>query len=224
MNILLADDHALFRDGLGLVLGQLGETIHLLVAGSFEAALQEALGCPDLDLALLDLNMPGMMGAASITRFRQLVPDVPLVVVSASEDGAEIQRMLDNGASGYITKSSSARVMLSALQLVLAGGVYVPPVVLHQTPQAQQPPPSLSPQPARTGSGALHAIPQITDRQFDVLRLLLQGKANKVIARELNLSEGTVKIHLAALFRALNARNRTEAAMAARVLGLDRLD
>jgi DNA-binding NarL/FixJ family response regulator len=212
MNILLADDHVLFRDGLSLVLGQLGDDIHLLVAGGFDDALDKARTCPDLEMALLDLNMPGMDGVRSIARFRELLPDTPVVVISASENVAEIGRLLDCGASGYIPKSSSARVLLSALQLVLAGGVYVPPVILS-TP---------SDSASRDGKpGSQH--PPLTDRQLDVLRLLLQGKANKVIARELKLSEGTVKIHLAAIFRALNANNRTEAAMSARALGWEKL-
>lgn len=208
MNILLADDHVLFRDGLGLVLEQLDEDVRLLVAGSFDAALDQARACPDLEMALLDLNMPGMDGARSLARFRELMPDTPVVVISGSEDVAEIGRLLDSGASGYIPKSSSARVLLSALQLVLAGGVYVPPLVLSGAP-------------AGAGREARSGAPQppFTERQMDVLRLLLQGKANKVIARELDLSEGTVKIHLAAIFRALNANNRTEAAMAARAQG-----
>lgn len=212
MNILLADDHVLFRDGLSLVLGQLGDDIHLLVAGGFDDALDKARTCADLEMALLDLNMPGMDGVRSIVRFRELLPDTPVVVISASEDVAEIGRLLDCGASGYIPKSSSARVLLSALQLVLAGGVYVPPVILT-------PPSDSASRDAKPGS----QHPPLTDRQLDVLRLLLQGKANKVIARELKLSEGTVKIHLAAIFRALNANNRTEAAMSARALGWEKL-
>lgn len=209
MNILLADDHVLFRDGLCLVLGQLGGGVNLLVAGSFEDALAQAGQCADLDLALLDLNMPGMIGAQSVARFRQAYPAVPVVVVSASENAGEIQRVLDAGAAGYIPKSSTARVMLSALRLILDGGVYVPPVVLDLPNHGASP----NPRP--------DALAQLTDRQLEVLRLLLQGKANKVIARELNLSEGTVKVHLAALFRALDANNRTEAAMAARARGWD---
>lgn len=211
MNILLADDHVLFRDGLSLMMGHLGENVSLRVAGNFLDALEQARAVADLDLALLDLNMPGMAGASSVGRFRELFRDVPVVVISASENVAEIQRVLDAGAAGYITKSSSSRVMLSALRLVLAGGVYVPPVVLNPLAHGGV---------ARASANGADD-PPITGRQMDVLRLLLQGKANKVIARELNLSEGTVKIHLAALFRALNANNRTEAAMAARERGWD---
>jgi DNA-binding NarL/FixJ family response regulator len=206
MRILLADDHALFRSGLSLVLQQLKPDVSVIEAANLQEALAQA--GPGLDLALLDLNMPGMDGAAGVIRFREQATDVPVVVVSASEDAADIEQLLDAGAVGYIPKSSSSQVMLSALSLVLAGGVYVPTQVLRRAlPHAG---PSSKP-----GAGAL-----LTDRQLDVLRLLVQGKPNKVIARELCLSEGTVKIHLASLYRVLNAANRTEAVMAAQRQGL----
>jgi len=159
-------------------------------------------------MALLDLNMPGMNGVAGITRFREQASDVPVVVISASEDVADIKEILDAGAMGYIPKSSSSQVILSALRLVLAGGVYVPVNVLHDADSPSE--------PAHKVRGGIH----LTDRQLDVLHLIIQGKPNKVIARELQLSEGTVKIHLASIYRALNASNRTEAAMAAQRLGL----
>lgn len=207
MQILLADDHALFREGIHLLLSGLDPGIRIVEACSFDIALARALDTPDLDIALLDLNMPGMNGVDGIARFRARVADVPLVVISASEDAGDIRRILDAGAVGYIPKSSSSQVMLSALRLVLAGGVYVPVNVLHEPADAA---------PAhRAREGA-----QLTERQLDVLRLIVQGKSNKVIARELQLSEGTIKIHLASIYRALNAGNRTEAAMAAQRLGL----
>jgi len=208
MQLLMADDHALFRDGFSLLLKQLEPGIRVIEAGCFEAALACACSEPDLDIALLDLNMPGMNGIEGVTRFREQAEAVPVVVISASEDAADIRQLLDAGAAGYIPKSSSSQVMLSALRLVLAGGVYVPVDILRDM-DAQA-------EPLRKHR---HGV-QLTDRQLDVLRLIIQGKPNKIIARELQLSEGTVKIHLASIYRALNVCNRTEAAMVAQSLGL----
>ena len=209
MQLLMADDHALFRDGFSLLLKQLEPGIRVIEAGCFEAALACACSEPDLDIALLDLNMPGMNGIEGITRFREQAEAVPVVVISASEDAADIRQLLDAGAAGYIPKSSSSQVMLAALRLVLSGGVYVPVNVLRDLDLLVEP----DQKPRREGA-------HMTDRQLQVLRLIVQGKSNKIIARELQLSEGTVKIHLASIYRALDAGNRTEAAMAARDLGL----
>ena len=209
MHLLLADDHSLFREGLHLLLAQLDADARVSEASNFDAALACALEEADLDLVLLDLNMPGMNGAKGVERFRASLPNLPVVVISASTAAEDMRGILDAGAVGYIPKSSSSQVMLSALRLVLAGGVYVPPDVLRAPVQAAE---------------SAHRAPRehvlLTDRQIAVLRLIVQGKPNKGIARELNLSEGTVKIHLASIYRALNALNRTEAAMAAQRLGL----
>jgi len=209
MQVLLADDHALFREGFSLLLRQLDPDVQVIETGCFEAALACTISRPDIDIALLDLNMPGMNGAEGIARFREQDGDLPVVVISASEDVADIKHLLDAGAAGYIPKSSPSQVMLAALRLVLSGGVYVPVNVLQDLDLLDEP----AHKSKRAGS-------QMTDRQLQVLRLIVQGKPNKLIARELQLSEGTVKIHLASIYRALDASNRTEAAMAARDLGL----
>lgn len=207
MRILLADDHDLFRAGLGMVLQGLGDTVELAQAGSLSAAMDCVGKTPEFDLALLDLNMPAMNGMAGLRQFRQQFPEIPVVIVSASDSPADAQQALDAGASGYIHKSSAPQVMLSALQLVLAGGVYVPPQALR----AEETVPA--PYKGRFGS--------LTARQIDVLRLLAAGKPNKLIARELGLSEGTVKIHLSTIFRVLDVNNRTEAVLAAQAMQLD---
>jgi DNA-binding NarL/FixJ family response regulator len=213
MHLLLADDHALFRDGLSLLLKQLDPDVHIIEASCFEAAMASVESGIDLDLALLDLHMPGMNGVEGITRFQAQASDVPVVVISASEEVADIKDILDAGAMGYIPKSSSSQVMLSALRLVLAGGVYVPVNVLHDVDASCEP--TCKSTASKPGAGS-----NLTHRQLEVLRLIIQGKPNKTIARELKLSEGTVKVHLASIYRALNASNRTEAAMAAQHLGL----
>ncbi len=211
MKILLADDHDLFRAGLGMVLGELEADTQLLQAASLTDAIECALAEPDLDLALLDLNMPAMNGNAGLQQFRTQFPQVPVVIVSGSDDLAAVHDALNTGASGFIHKSTSPSVMLSALRLVLAGGIYVPP---HAMRQEQAPKPA--PPAANKGWET-----RLTARQMEVLRLLALGKPNKLIARELDLSEGTVKIHLSAIFRVLDVNNRTEAVLAAQQLSLD---
>jgi len=206
MKILLADDHDLFRAGLGMVLGELEADTQLLQAASLTDAIDCAQAEPDLDLALLDLNMPAMNGNAGLQQFRARFPQVPVVIVSGSDDLADVQGALNTGASGFIHKSTSPSVMLSALRLVLAGGIYVPPHAMRQD-QATKP---------ATSNKAWGS--RLTARQLEVLRLLALGKPNKVIARELDLSEGTVKIHLSAIFRVLDVSNRTEAVLAAQQL------
>ncbi len=211
MKILLADDHDLFRAGLSLVLAELDTQLSLLQAASLDAALLCAESQPDLDLALLDLNMPGMDGMQGLVQFRARFPDIPAVIVSASDDLADIREVLAAGASGFIHKSTAPQVMLSALRLVLAGGVYIPSYALGEAR-------------AGDGNGAKKKAPWaggLTTRQLEVLRLLAAGKPNKLIARELDLSEGTVKIHLSAIFRVLEVNNRTEAVLAAQQLNLN---
>jgi len=211
MKILLADDHDLFRAGLGMVLGELEADTQLLQAASLTDALVCAQAESDLDLALLDLNMPAMNGTTGLQQFRTQFPQVPVVIVSGSDDLADVQAVLNQGASGFIHKSTAPSVMLSALRLVLAGGIYVPP---HAMRQETAPAPTAP--IARKGWEA-----RLTARQLEVLQLLALGKPNKVIARELDLSEGTVKIHLSAIFRVLDVNNRTEAVLAAQHLRLN---
>lgn len=201
MRILLADDHALFRSGLAMVLAQLDAEATICEASRFDEALDYAT--QTLDLALLDLYMPGMDGEAGILRFMAAAPGVPVVVISGSEDADCIRDLLGAGAVGYIPKSSPSQVMLSALRLILNGGIYVPTQALHRATAA---PISAGPKPQ---------LPPPTERQLRVLRLLAEGKPNKVIAREMGISEGTVKIHLAALYRTLHVANRTEAVLVA---------
>ena len=207
MTVLVVDDHPLFRDGLKLVLQQLADGTRVVAESDATRALEAARSIPDLDLVLLDLGLPGIDGYAAIERFAQVSPGVPVVIVSAREDPAEVRRAIDLGATGYIPKSTPAATLLDALRLVLGGGVYVPPLLVRAVrPQAQgastatqEPPPE-----------------DLTQRQIDVLALLAEGKSNKAIARELDLSEKTVKAHVTAVFRALGVINRTQAALEAR--------
>ena len=214
MSVLVVDDHPLFREGLRQLLGELQEGAEVLAEGDAEKGLEVARSRGDLDLVLLDLTMPGMNGIAAVERFGREAPGVPVVIISAHEEPAQVRRALSLGAVGYIPKSTPARAMIDALRLVLGGSVYVPPLMLGalQGDGGGQ---------AHAQAGAPHASgEQLTERQVDVLALVALGKSNKVIARELELSEKTVKAHITAVFRALGVINRTQAAIEARRRGL----
>lgn len=218
MRILLADDHSLFREGLLHVLKELGTEPDVIQASDYPSAIETATRNPDLDLALLDLNMPGMDPVAGIRTFRTRFPLLPVIVLSASESADDVKHALDSGVLGYIPKSSTSSVMLSAIKLVLAGGVYLPSLLLgheiyHGDTNHPSPPKPVS-APQRNGNRGL------TDRQLQVLALLAEGKPNKAIARILDITEGTVKIHLVAIFQALGVKNRTEAVIAAQEMDL----
>ncbi len=206
MRVLIADDHPMVRDALARTVRQLDAHADVREMGDLRTLMDVAREAP-ADLALVDLNMPGMDGLAGLRRLREAEPTLPVVVASGQEDVATIRAVLAAGAMGFIPKSERPEVLLGALRLVRAGGVYVPPRLLDAVNAA--PPPSSA---AKTAA--------LTPRQFDVLRCLLRGEPNKLIARELGLTEGTVKIHIAAILRVLEARNRTEAVVRARELGL----
>ncbi len=226
MKILIADDHRLVIEAVKAKLSELGAGIEFVLALSVDELLAGATD--DLDLALIDLNMPGADGQAHIDEIRRRHPAVPVIVLSGYEDPAIMRSALERGVLGFIPKAYSPEVMLSAVRLVLAGGVYVPPMMLTALPPGivagVSPTSAAGGEPfARGGNGASgqtleHLRSVLTERQVEVLQLLSQGKPNKLIGRSLGISEGTVKIHLAAIFRALNVRNRTEAVVAAQAL------
>lgn len=216
MKILIADDHRLVIEAVKVKLAELGPDVEFRTALRVEDLQHEA--ADDLDLALIDLTMPGADGYSHIAELRERLPALPIIVLSGVEDPDVMRAAIDLGALGFIPKAYSPDVMLSAVRLVLAGGVFVPQMMLsgmsHQPPG---PPPGAADAGDRSPSlDQLRGL--LTERQIDVLRLLSQGKPNKLIARDLGISEGTVKIHLAAIFRALDVRNRTEAVVAARGL------
>ncbi|WP_432729357.1 response regulator [Variovorax sp. W6] len=232
MKILIADDHRLVIEAVKAKLSELEPGIEFVLAMSVDELLAGATD--DLDLALIDLNMPGADGQAHIDEIRQRHPAVPVIVLSGYEDPAIMRSALERGVLGFIPKAYSPDVMLSAVRLVLAGGVYVPPMMLTAVP-----PGIVAGMTQQAGTEALvrgaggaagssgggggtqtleHLRSVLTERQVEVLQLLSQGKPNKLIGRSLGISEGTVKIHLAAIFRALNVRNRTEAVVAAQAL------
>lgn len=213
MKILLADDHALFRDGMHYVLQQLAEQVEIYDASTFPEALELVEKNGGIDLALMDLNMPGSEGAASARVFHLRYPDIPLVVVSGSDQRTDIERVMEFGAMGFVSKMTSGKVMLSALRMVLEGGIYLPPQLLQQT-MASMEQASTDKRSSRSNEFGL------TVRQMEVLQHLAAGKPNKDIAREMSLAEGTVKIHVAAVYQALHVNSRLEAVRTAQRLGL----
>jgi DNA-binding NarL/FixJ family response regulator len=205
MKLLVADDHPLVRDALARTLQAVLPQAQVFQAPD-RAGAEALLQAEAPALALLDLHMPGMQGAAGVAALHRRFPAVRLLVVSGDDDPATVRAVLAAGAVGFLPKAESGEVMQQALRLVLQGGSYVPAQALAGLDSVPASP--------RASAGSL------TPRQHEVLRCLMQGQPNKQIARELGIGEGTVKLHLAAVLRALHARNRTEAVVRARELGL----
>ncbi|MBM3540176.1 MAG: response regulator transcription factor [Alphaproteobacteria bacterium] len=214
--VLLADDHALFRQGIRLLLADCLKGATLVEADGFDSALEALQKNGSATLIVMDLRMPGMAGANSLRALREAYPEAKLVVLSASEARADILEALGAGVHGYIPKTALPAEIGAAIKYVLDGGVYVPPLLSRAADDPLPPAGEAKPAPA---NGPALDLQRFTPRQRDVLRLLAAGKSNKEIARQLDLAEGTVKIHLAAVFRALNARNRTEAVVLAGKFG-----
>lgn len=212
MHILLVDDHTLFREALLHVLNQLDTHVLIREASNAEEAAQLISRFANLDLILLDIDLPGVDGLTALPDLRELAPTVPIVVLSGSETTAHVTRSLENGAIGYIPKSCSSHEMLAALKLILEGEIYVPARLMGKLNA-----PILSGKSANTSE----QIPVLlTSRQVEVLELMTKGLPNKSIARTLDVAEGTVKLHVAAILRTLGARNRTDAVMQASRLGV----
>ena len=214
MKVLVVDDHPLIRQALTVVLKQLDSEIEVLESSNCEDALQLAESHHDLDLLLLDIHLPGVSGLDGLQAFRERLPRVPVVVLSASENSDDITRAIDSGAMGFIPKSQSSQLMVSALRLVLAGGVYLPPELVRRSALDHEA------VPARQTREVSYRDLGLTERQAQVLALLIQGKPNKLICRELDLAEGTVKIHITAILKALKVTNRTQAVIEVSRLGL----
>jgi len=216
MKILIVDDHVLIRDALRGVLKELkGDADVLEASDCRQAMVLIADNAADLSLILLDLNLPDRDGFSALAELRERYPAVSVVVLSGQHDRDSVVKALDLGALGYIPKSGQREVMVSALQLVFAGGIYIPPEILtHEgaTQTATQPSSGAHPHISPSDLG-------LTGRQLDVLALMMQGKSNKAICRVLDLAEPTVKNHVTAILKALKVTNRTEAVIAVRELG-----
>lgn len=209
MKILVVDDHVLIREALRGALNELKRGVNILEASDCRQTLQLIEEHVDLDLILLDLQLPDGDGFSVLAELRERYPALAIVVLSAVQDRDRVVRALDLGALGFIPKTAQREVMLSALQLVLSGGIYIPPQAL-----ARQDAVSATDRP----SVSLADV-GLTERQVEVLALMMQGKSNKAICRVLDLAEPTVKNHVTAILKALNVTNRTEAVIAVRELG-----
>lgn len=202
MRALVIDDHPLIHEIMPAVLGKAFGEVTVRTEATLEAGLARAAAGEAPDLVLLDLGLPGCKGLDALERFRSQFPELPLVVVSGDCDRESIRGALEAGAVGYIPKTSKPEVIIAALKVIAAGGTYVPPEALE------------APEPRRRGGH------DFTERQKDVLRLLLKGYGNERIARELAIAPNTVKQHAHAIFTALGVSSRAEAVIAASRLRL----
>ncbi|MEP1469531.1 MAG: response regulator transcription factor [Halieaceae bacterium] len=197
MKILLVDDHALFRDGLALLLLKLAEDVTVIEADNSNAAFEALSSHSDIDFMLLDLNMPGVDGFSILQTTISEYPTVPVAILSASSRQEDVDKVMATSAAGYINKNTASDVILGAVQLMLAGGLYMPPTSAAASEHDTIPPESA-----------------LTERQTEVLALLVDGYSNKQIAGSLGVAEATIKMHVTAIFKALNVKNRTQAALA----------
>lgn len=207
MKILIADDHALFRDGLALRLEEIAPEAVILQASSYSQVFKILNTEPAVDVLVLDVEMQDMPWLESLKKIHTLAPKTKIIVVSASEDSRTIRTILATGVKGYIPKRSEIKVFNNALKLIIEGGSYVPPNLLENTP-------------LNALSGRNIGIKTLTTRQSQVLDLIAQGKSNKQIAYDMGVSESTVKLHINALLRSLHVSNRTQAVITAQKIGL----
>jgi DNA-binding NarL/FixJ family response regulator len=213
MKILVIDDHVLIREAMRGVLRELkGEAAVILEASNSRQAMRQIEQNPDLELVLLDLGLPDWDGLEMLSELGNRYPTISVVVLSAKQDRDTVTKALDLGALGFIPKSGQREVMLSAFNLIFSGGIYIPPEILNR----REPPPRAAPAPSKATAADLG----LTERQMEVLVLMMQGKSNKAISRVLALAEPTVKIHVSAILKALKVANRTEAVITATTLGL----
>lgn len=221
MKILVVDDHALIREALRSVLRELNQDSTVLEAANYRQATRLLREHPDLGMILLDLRLPDRDGMAVLAEFRERHPAITIVVLSAFNDYDTVVKALNIGALGFIPKSAERPVMLSALQLVLAGGTYIPLDILARQGSAKASPSRPATVPAATTASLSPAQLGLTGRQVEVLTHMMRGMSNKTICRKLDLAERTVKNNVTAILKALGATNRTEAVVKAGELGWD---
>ena len=215
MDILIADDHELFLEGLKLVLKSHFPQANITAVKDYPEVF-ETIDKNRFDLIMTDLAMPGANSINALSQIHETLKDTPIIVVSAVFDKEIVQKTIEMGVSGYIPKSSSNDLMLSAIHLVLAGGVYIPKALLEDV--------SIAPEMALDFQNLKEATvaespntrtKKLTPRQIDVLRGIAKGLPNKLIAYELGLTEGTVKVHVTVILKTLGVTNRTGAVMEA---------
>jgi DNA-binding NarL/FixJ family response regulator len=224
MKVLLVDDHPLILDALRSVIQGMGDDVTVFTAASAAEARASLAADSDFDLVLLDLALGDADGFELLVEFRSTYPAVPVVVVSGSDRHSDVIRCVDAGAMGFIPKKASSGQLHEALGIVMTGGIFIPPMSFGFKTEAEIAEADTVPSVLRVVREQSESEPHpqpvdlaslgLTPRQSDVMALLLQGKPNKLIARELNLSVETVKDHVAAVLRALNVSSRTQAVLA----------
>lgn len=218
MKFLIADDHELFLQGLGFILHKEYPQTEIVSAKNYTEIFEILQKDKNFDLILTDLAMPGADWLEAIEKIHKLCPDVPIIIISAVFEREILQKTYDLGVSGYVSKAFPNNLIIGAINLVLAGGIYIPPEILQMSIKS----------PSATVQKLLKDLSQsqtksdkvLTPRQTEVLRCMAEGLSNKQIAYKLNVSEGTVKIHITLLMRTLEVTNRTSAVRKATQLGL----
>jgi DNA-binding NarL/FixJ family response regulator len=201
--ILIVDDHPLFREALRNALGTAKTRLDISEAGSLDALISHLARDDSCDLVLLDLRMPGVQGLSGLIYLRSQYPNIPVVIVSASEEPGIMRKSLHLGASGFIPKSSGAATIIEAVETVLDGGVWAPPWTESEPPADSE------------AATIAERVASLTAQQIRVLLMLKEGLLNKQIAHALNVSEATVKAHVSAILLKLGVASRTQAVIAA---------
>ena len=209
MNVLIAEDHALFRDALKNLVIQIAPNLHILETSKYADTLSTIENNPKIDLLILDLALPDLEWEEGLNKIRTLNPEIKIVVISASDDNRTIRRAAEYNIAGYIPKSFDPKILSGALKIVFDGGTYAPISAVQS---------GLSDADAKQQYASSHH--NLTQRQTQVLRLVGEGKSNKQIAYEMQVSEATVKLHINALLRTLGVTNRTQAVITAQKMGL----
>jgi len=203
MKVLIVDDHALIREALHAVLKQLKREAVIFEASNSRQAMHIVEEHPDISLILLDINLPDRDGFSVLRELRDRDATIAIIILSSSDDQDTVKRAFELGALGFIPKTTEREIMLNAIKLVFSGGVYIPSEILEETTS-----------PRLTNKLATRDSPKglgLTDRQVEVLALLMKGKSNKTIAKTLNMAVPTVKNHITVVLKALNVTSRTEA-------------
>jgi len=213
MQIILADDHALVREGLKPFLQELAETVEVIEAESFDHAMVASRNASNLSLIILDLGMPGMNGLSGIRQIMERNVDTPVVILSGTHDQSLILKAFNMGIAGFIPKSAGSAVMLSALNLVLAGERYIPSQIMMEGDNSQE---HSTHDATAPNNGELEItdtqlIKKLSKRERMVLELLVGGMTNKEIARSIELQEATIKIHVKNIYRKMGVANRAQA-------------
>lgn len=201
MKILIVDDHTLFRTGMVHLLQSFVPSPLVVESENLQGAIDTLQKDISIEMVLLDLSLQDSNGVDSLIRLRQHVPTTSVIVLSGEDNPSVIRECIDLGAMGFISKAATHDELLNAINLIVAGGVYLPKNVTGASTAAALP-------AARIDKSLLASL---SDRQREVLTYLIQGKPNKIISEKLNISQNTVKAHLSGIFKVLGARNRTEA-------------